>query len=315
MHIPDGFLSAPVSITGWLGLLGILLFALHRTRRTLAAHQVPLMGILAACIFAAQMISFHVTDGTSSHLLGATLAAILLDPWAAVLVMASVIGVQCLLFHDGGLLALGFNVLNIGVVAGFVGHTTFVQVRKKLGNTSAAQLVGAGVGAWLGVVVAAAVCALDLAISGTSPLAVALPEMMSIYALVGVGEALITVVVLIFIRQTQPNWLVHAAQASNLNADWITLGLMFAIVLAFISPLADRSPDGLDTVAQHLGFSNLAVQAPYTILSDYTVPFIQDQTLTTIVAALIGVAVTGGIAFGLATFSRHDRASQTERAG
>src|SRR5262249_44069050 len=130
MHIPDGFLSIPVSIIGWALLIITLGFALQQTRKRLGERQIPLMGILAACIFAAQMLNFPVAGGTSGHVLGATLVAILIDPWAAVLVMTCVIGTQGLLFQDGGLLALGFNVFNMGIVSGFVGYATYNLVRK-----------------------------------------------------------------------------------------------------------------------------------------------------------------------------------------
>jgi len=181
MHIPDGFLNVPVSAVGWLLMIVMVGLALRQTRHQLADRQTPLMGILAACIFAAQMINFPVAGGTSGHLLGATLVAILLGPWAAVLVMTSVIGVQGLLFQDGGLLALGFNVFNMGIVSGFVGYGVYTLLQKGLNRTPlamrTAQLASAGIGAWLGVVIASAVCALELAASGTSPLAIALPAM------------------------------------------------------------------------------------------------------------------------------------------
>src|SRR5215207_3113741 len=122
LHIPDGFLSFIVSLICWVITAVILSMAISRTNKSLGEKQVPLMGIMAAFIFAAQMINFPVAGGTSGHLLGGALAAIVLGPWAAILVMASVLGVQALLFQDGGLVALGANILNMGVLTALVGY-------------------------------------------------------------------------------------------------------------------------------------------------------------------------------------------------
>jgi cobalt/nickel transport system permease protein len=124
MHIPDGFLSVSVAVIGWFLMAVLVFLAIRQTRLQLSEKQIPFMGILAAFIFAAQMINFPVAGGTSGHLLGGTLAAILLGPWPAVLVMTSVVAVQAILFQDGGLLALGFNVVNMGILAAFVGYAT-----------------------------------------------------------------------------------------------------------------------------------------------------------------------------------------------
>src|SRR5215208_129191 len=128
MHIPDGFLSFTVSIVCWVITAITLSIAISRSNKSLGERQIPLMGVLAAFIFAAQAINFPVAGGTSGHLLGGTLAAIVLGPWAAVLVMTSVISVQALLFQDGGLLALGFNILNMGVLTAFTGHLMYAAL-------------------------------------------------------------------------------------------------------------------------------------------------------------------------------------------
>ncbi|MBE0691455.1 MAG: energy-coupling factor ABC transporter permease, partial [Anaerolineae bacterium] len=192
MHIPDGFLSVPVAAIGWAILAGMIFLALRQTRQQLGDRQIPLMGILAAFVFAAQMINFPVAGGTSGHLLGGALVAILLGPWAAVLVMTSVIAVQGLLFQDGGLLAIGFNVTNMGAIGAFVGYAVYNFVRQASGNTRGSQLAGAAIGAWLGVEIASIATALELALSNTASLEIALPAMAGVHALIGLGEALIT---------------------------------------------------------------------------------------------------------------------------
>src|SRR5512132_4472849 len=122
MHIPDNFLSVTVSIICWIISGATLAIAISRTNKSLGERQIPLMGIMAAFIFAAQMINFPVAGGTSGHLLGGALAAIALGPWAAMLVMTAVIAVQGLLFQDGGLLVMGANILNMGLLTAAIGY-------------------------------------------------------------------------------------------------------------------------------------------------------------------------------------------------
>jgi cobalt/nickel transport system permease protein len=312
MHIPDGFLSVPVSVVGWLLLVVLLGIALRQTHNQLGERQIPLMGILAACIFAAQMINFPVAGGTSGHLLGGVLVAILLGPWASVLVMTCVIGVQGLLFQDGGLLALGFNVFNMGIVSAFVGYAVYTWVRRIMGKAPVVQLVGAAIGAWLGVVLASAACALELAVSGTSPLDVALPAMVGVHMLIGLGEALITVAAIAFIRQTRPDLMGESKQVAATGSSWIAAGLVIALILAFASPLANHNPDGLNRVAQDQGFDEKAQEPAYTIMPGYTVPFIQNETFTTIAAGVVGVLVVAGIGYGIARLGRRKRNEQRD---
>src|SRR5512133_354469 len=122
MHIPDGFLSLLISILCWGITVAILAVAVSRTNKSLGERQVPLMGVMAAFIFAAQMINFPVAGGTSGHLLGGALAAIVLGPWAGMLVMTAVVMVQGLLFQDGGLLAMGANIFNMGLLTAAIGY-------------------------------------------------------------------------------------------------------------------------------------------------------------------------------------------------
>jgi len=119
LHIPDGFLSTSVSIVLWVLTVLAIAVSLRRVGADLGERQVPLMGVLAACIFAGQMLNFPVAGGTSGHLVGAALAAILLGPWAGILVLTCVVGIQALIFQDGGLLAMGSNIFNMGVVSVF----------------------------------------------------------------------------------------------------------------------------------------------------------------------------------------------------
>lgn len=295
MHIPDGFLTTPVSLVGWLAMIVLVGMALRQVRAQFGDRQIPLMGILAAFVFAAQMINFPVAGGTSGHLIGGTLVAVLVGPWAAVLVMTTVVAVQALLFQDGGLLALGFNVFNMGLVAVFAGYAVYVWGRRALGAQPQATLIAAALGAWVSVELAAIGTALELAISGTSPLDVALPAMAGVHALIGLGEALITVGALAFIRQARPDLLDAPSAVSIRHSTLIAAGLAIALAIAFASPLADTDPDGLERVAEDKAFIDKAEEPAYELLPDYTVPFIDHEALTTIVAGVIGVLVVTGI--------------------
>jgi len=214
MHIPDGFLSLGTAVAAWVLAIAVLAYAVARTNRQLGEKQVPLMGVMAAFIFAAQMLNFPVAGGTSGHLIGGALVAILLGPWAGMLVMTAVVAVQALLFQDGGLLALGANVLNMGVIACLVGYYVYAALQRVLSDGHWANLGSAFVAAWCSVFVTSVVCALQLGISGSSPIQVALPAMAGVHALIGVGEGLITVAALAFITATRRD-LVEFRKAAN----------------------------------------------------------------------------------------------------
>lgn len=304
MHIPDGFLSVPVAVVGWLAAIVLVGVALRQVRAQLGDGQTPLLGVLAAFIFGAQMLNFPVAGGTSGHLIGGALAAILLGPWAAVLVMTTVVAVQALLFQDGGLLALGFNVLNMGVLAVMVGYAVYGWLRRAVeGRLPNADLIAAAIAAWLSVMLAAAATALELAISRTSSLSVALPAMLGVHALIGLGEALITVGALAFLRQVRPDLLARSRRPAW-GPSWLAAGLVIALALAFASPLADPDPDGLERVAEDKAFIDEAEAAPYEILPDYTVPGIDDERVTTILAGVIGVLIVAGVGYGVGHAAR-----------
>jgi cobalt/nickel transport system permease protein len=187
----------------WVVTLIVLAYAVRETNRTLDERAVPLMGVMAAFIFAAQMFNFQVIGGTSGHLLGGVLAAVLLGPWAATLVMASVVAVQALVFQDGGLVVLGANIFNMGVIGTLGGYAVYRVLCGLLGGEERARIPAAGIAAWLAVVAGATAMAVELALSGTTVLAIALPTMVGIHVLIGIGEALITMAALAFIQVTR----------------------------------------------------------------------------------------------------------------
>ena len=203
LHAPDGFLTVPVAAAMWLVTIIVLAVAVRKTNATLDEKAVPLLGVMAAFIFAAQMFNFQVIGGTSGHLLGGVLAAVLLGPWAATLVMACVIAVQALVFQDGGLVVMGANIFNMGVVGTLGGYALYRLLAGALGGEDRARVPAAGIAAWVAVVAGAACMALELGVSGHTDLAIAMPVMVGVHSLIGIGEALITVAALGFIAVTR----------------------------------------------------------------------------------------------------------------
>ena len=207
MHIPDGFLNVATVATTYAASGGAVAYAVKATNKKLGEKHVPLMGVLAAFIFAAQMLNFPVAGGTSGHLVGATLAAILLGPWASVLIMSCVLLAQSLIFQDGGLLALGANIFNMGIIASFSGYYLYRLVVSIMGESRKGKLVGGFVGAWGSVFLASIACAIELALSGASPMVVVLPAMAGFHALIGIGEGLITGAALSMVLATRADLL------------------------------------------------------------------------------------------------------------
>ncbi|MGD0091919.1 MAG: energy-coupling factor ABC transporter permease [Planctomycetota bacterium] len=205
MHIPDGFVSGSVNAATGAAALGVCALALSRANRTLGEKQVPLLGVTSAFIFAAQMLNFPIGCGTSGHLLGATLAAILVGPLNACLVMTVVLCIQCLGFADGGVTALGSNIFNMGLVGGLAGYYVFRILQAVLPKGRWGFLAAAAVSAWLSVVLAALCCAVELGFSGTVPLRAALPAMGGVHAVIGIGEAVITATVLSTVLAVRPD--------------------------------------------------------------------------------------------------------------
>lgn len=207
MHIPDGFLNVAMVATTYAVSAGSVSYAVRAANKKLREKHVPLMGVLAAFIFAAQMLNFPVAGGTSGHLIGAALAAILLGPWAAVLIMSCVLLAQSLIFQDGGLLALGANIFNMGIIASFSGYYLYRLAFALLGEGRKGRMISGFIGAWSSVFLASIVCAIELAVSGASPMAVVLPAMAGFHALIGIGEGLITGAVLSLVLATRADLL------------------------------------------------------------------------------------------------------------
>jgi len=208
MHVADGVMAPEVWITAWMIALVALALMFWKLDRRLDERTMPMMAILAAGIFVAQMLNFPIGGGTTGHLIGAALATILLGPYAAMLIITAILVIQCLVFGDGGITALGLNILNMAIIAPLVTYgvmTLFGERRSKTGTP---------VAAWASVFIAATVCAAQLALSysisgglyGITGV-LAFPAMMSYHAVIAVGEAIVTTGIVLFLAKVSPEML------------------------------------------------------------------------------------------------------------
>jgi cobalamin biosynthesis protein CbiM len=221
MHIPDGFINASTSIGAGAVAAGGLRVSLRRTAETMMDKQAPLAGLVAAYIFAVQMLNFPVVAGTSGHLLGGTLAAVLVGPWAGSICVAVVLLVQGLLFADGGLTALGLNITNMAIVGTWGGYGLFLLLRRALPATRPSVVGAAGVAAGLSVVLAAAAFVVEYALGGTggASTGTVLAAMVGVHTLIGIGEGVITALTVGVVLGVRPDLVYGADLATPLVLD------------------------------------------------------------------------------------------------
>jgi cobalt/nickel transport system permease protein len=320
VHIPDGFLDAKTAVaTSVLATAGLGL-ALAGVRRTVPPRRVPLIGLAAAFVFAAQMLNFPVVGGTSGHLIGAVLAAVLLGPSAAVLVMSAVLILQCLMFADGGVTALGANLFNMALVAPLVGYSVYRVLWRVVGEGLRGRLFSTAFAAWCSTVAAAVSCAGQLALSGTVPLRVALPAMGGIHLLIGLGEALITTLVVAAVARARPELLLGPAgpRPRPRYGELAGWGVLVALGLAFfVAPFASGWPDGLERVAATLGFEHRAAAGAMhgAPLPDYRFPGLSSTARSTGLAGVAGTLIAFGLAWLLATSLTPHRSARAHPGG
>ena len=298
MHIPDGFIDGKTAATAAVLSLSGVGLALRQVRRRLPPRRVPLLGLAAAFLFAAQMVNFPVAGGTSGHLVGGVLAAALLGPSAAIVVLTTVLIVQCFLFADGGVLALGANIFNMSFIGGVCGYYIYRAARGILPGLRG-RVTAVFFAAWLSTVLASVMCAGELSLSGTLPPGVVFPTMVGVHALIGVGEGLITALVILAIARARPDLL----EAENLpnprgaGLEFLAFGLVVALGLAiFVSPYACTWPDGLDQVARKFGFEGHAATLIRTWIPNYKMPGISSAAIATAIAGAIGTLIMFGLA-------------------
>lgn len=291
MHIPDGVLGPEVcAVTGALSA-GAVGYSLFRLRKDLADRTIPMTGMMAALVFAGQMVNFPlIVTGApvSGHLIGGVLAAAVLGPWAGCLAITLVLLMQCLLFADGGILALGANALNMAVVGAWGGYAVLDFVRRRLGGGFRGTLAGVVVAAWLSVMAGAALFCLEFwwtirfdptAAAAEIRMSNVFTLMVAFHSLIGIGEAVITGGVVSFVLSHRPDLIDVPDRAARRGTPLAGLGRMLATgfvaaaaVSAFLAPFASESADGLEAVAKQ-EFSDRAATDPTVILlPDYQVP-------------------------------------------
>ena len=301
MHIPDGFLDAKTAVaSGGLAAAGVGA-ALWQAKRTLPARRVPLLGVTAAFIFAAQMLNFPVAGGTSGHLVGGVLAAVLVGPGAAIVVMTAVLLVQCFLFADGGITALGANIFNMALVNVIAGYAIY-RVIRRLVEGHRGLVLGAAFAGWFATVLAAVCCAGQVAWSGRINWRLIFPAMAGVHMLIGIGEGAITALVLLAIARVRPELVDRKDEAPQAVAT-VSYGLLVALGLAlFVSPFACAWPDGLEKVAAKLGFEQHALTTSLvaTPFHGYRLPWFGDSGWATAVAGVVGTLVAYVFAWFLA---------------
>ncbi|MFH9957963.1 energy-coupling factor ABC transporter permease [Streptomyces roseolus] len=359
MHVPDGFINAPVSAAAGVAAAAAVAVSLRGARKELGGHPraedlggdrlAPLAGLVAAFVFAVQMLNFPVAAGTSGHLLGGALAAILVGPWTGVLCIAVVLLMQGVLFADGGLTALGVNITVMGVVTVVTAHLLFRGLRLVLPRTRGGVTAATFVAALVSVPASAAAFTLIYAIGGTTdvPIGKVLTAMLGVHVLIGIGEAVITALTVGAVLAVRPD-LVHGARGLTaplkLRVDgelvdappapagnpapagapatrsprkfWIG-GVVTALVLAgVVSFYASASPDGLEKVAADQGIDAKAEEYEHATadspLADYGVKGVESARLSGGLAGVIGVGLT--LAVGTGAFwaaRRRGRAADT----
>ncbi|MDI6766765.1 MAG: energy-coupling factor ABC transporter permease [Bacteroidota bacterium] len=306
MHIPDGFLDTKTIVATSILSVSALGISLHRLKKQILPHQIPLVGLAAAFVFVAQMLNFPVIGGTSGHIIGSVLAAVLLGPNAAILIMTTVLVVQCFLFADGGVLSLGANILNMGIIGTLVGYSIYRSLARLI-PTDRGRLVAIAFASWCSTVLASIFCAGELVWSGIASWQIAFPAMANIHMLIGIGEALITTIVFTAILKTKPEFL-HQSFTVNLSLTSREIIIYGAIVimglLIFVSPFISELPDGLETVAHQIGFDRNAVGQPLfpSPLADYQLPGMSIPAVATIFVGFIGAVIVFGGSFLLARF-------------
>lgn len=212
MHIPDGFINGATSAAAGVVAAGGVGVSIRRTGRYLSERQVPLAGLVAAFVFAAQMFNFPVISGMSGHLLGGVLAAVLVGPWAGYLVVSVVLLVQAVFFADGGLSALGLAIINMGLIGTIGGYWVYRGVLRLVGGTAGRVALAAGIAASISVPLAAMGFVAEFAIGGTADvsLTAVFTAMLGTHVLIGIGEGILTALVIGAVMASRPD-LVHGA--------------------------------------------------------------------------------------------------------
>ena len=297
MHVPDGFINAPVSIgTGVISFA--TLWAYVRSAKSLVADKlIALTGMMSALIFVLQMINFPIAAGTSGHLLGGALAVIVLGPNLGIICISIVVVIQSLLFADGGLSALGVNVLNMAIITSLVGWVTISSWKKLFGEANISIISGSIVAGILSVVFSSIAFVFEYALGGTVsvPLGSVLIAMVSSHLLIGLGEGVITALIVSLLLRVRSDLIYIKTNTDKKNSmsSFYGLFIFLLLCLTLITPYASSSPDGLESVANDFGFSEGS--GIVLLLDDYGISGLNNDFLSTALSAVLGVVVVIGV--------------------
>ena len=297
MHVPDGFINAPVSAATGLISLGTIWAYIRNAKNLVADRLIALTGMMSALIFVLQMINFPIAAGTSGHLLGGALAVIVLGPNLGIICISIVVVIQSLLFADGGLSALGVNLLNMAVVTSLIGWLV-ISTWKKLFNESYSSIIsGSFIAGLLSVVFSSIAFVLEYAIGGTVavPLGNVLIAMVSSHVLIGIGEGIITGLIVSLLLRVRSD-LVYVNQNKEIKnnaTSFYGIFILLILLLTLITPYASSSPDGLESVAESYGFNEES--GIVLFLDDYGITNINNNFLSTVLSAVLGIVVIVGL--------------------
>ncbi len=320
MHAPDGFLNPGTAVVTGIISLVVVGFALRQSREQLKDKAIPLAGVTAAFIFAAQMFNFPVAAGTTGHLLGGALAAILLGPSVGIIVVTIVVVVQALAFADGGLTALGYNVLNMAIIPAAGGFAVFRLLRRVFPQNAGGVIGSTGVAAWASVVMAAIAFSIQWLFGASAPVPfdTVFGSMVGVHALIGIGEGIISALAVGAVLASRPDLVYGArdldrtqlAEAKVGTRAFVIGGVLVALVFAaVVSQFAVDNPDGLERVAEDTGFIDSGEDHSLAdfIFADYATAGVSNEALSLAIAGIVGTIVTLLVAYGLFAGMRESR--------
>ncbi len=325
MHAPDGFLTAGTAVATGVISAGTVGYAIRRSRDELTDSQVPLAGLAGAFVFATQMVNFPVLPGVSGHLMGGALAAVLLGPMVGAVVVTVVVVIQALLFADGGLTALGYNVINMALVTSFGGWAVFRLVRRLAPRTRGGVVAAAAVAAWASVILSALAFSVEWLFGASVPIAFdrMFGLMVGVHALIGIGEAIITAGTVAAVLAARPD-LVRGARDLDLAAGTtrssrplVAVGVAVSVLVSIgVAQFAVGDPDGLEHVAEETGFIEAADDHALgsSIFADYATAGVASETVSLAIAGAAGTVLTLAVGGGLLLAVRDRRAREDRDA-
>jgi len=293
MHVPDGFMNVTMSAATGVISFGTLWAYIRSAKDLIADKFIALTGMMSALIFVLQMINFPIAAGTSGHLLGGALAVIVLGPRLGLICQSVVVIIQSLLFADGGLSALGVNVLNMAIVTSATSWFIVKYWIKFIGKNKTSIVSVSVLAGILSVVFSSIAFTIQYAIGGTIsiPVGTVLLAMVTTHFIIGFGEGIITALIITLLIRVRPD-LIYAYERSDENTTKVSfygLFIILILLLSLVTPFASSSPDGLESVAEEFGFTQ--TDGVVLLLDDYGISAVNNDFISTVLSALLGVTV------------------------